>query len=529
MSTASASIASRPRPNLLWRLAACVAALAGGLLMAYFVHQLMSASLRYFVAVILGVSFLSLAMIYIRRLPEVLLYLLVLSIPVMTFEKTFLHTDKWVDFGTPGINVGLFDVLLAGLYATWFVEIFILHRKSLPRLTWLDGCVFAYVLATAASLITSHSRLYTFFELLRVGKYALGYFYVAHNLRRIHLKPLLWMLLLALVLESGLGVFQHRTGKLVGIARSKGAATAELSSQYEVPEFEGHRRAEGTTIDSHAMGVYMCLLLMFPFCLALCRWMAGRDRLLFAAMFLIGVPGLIATFSRGGWGACAIGVGVVLAVFFLWKERRAIGVFLVLCLVAAPAVLIGGGSLLGKRIFRAPSEIMEARWDTMVISYEIWRQAPLTGGGANAYFHAQRDLGLIYDLSNDKPGHNLVIYLLSQTGLLGVVTYYVIGAVVLVYCIRLIRRQDPLLSPLALAVLAGLIALQADGAIDFMSFTNQVYFMQFLLCGLVAGMWRLASTEPSPGFVDIKPWAWPKLADFNPDQPPALQALGTTE
>ncbi len=478
----------------------------GGVAIAYLTQTLLTFSARYLIASVLGVAFLSMAMVFVRRLPDVLLYLIIVSVPFMTFEKTFCHTDRWVDFGTPGINIGLYDIVLAGAYLVWFVEVVVARTRPLPRLTRFDVLVAAYVLATFASLITTHSILYTFFEAIRVTKYALGYFLIAHRLERRHLRGVLLALMFALLFESGLGAFQHRTGRLVGIARSKGAATAELERQYEVPAFEGHRRAEGTTIDSHALGVYMCVLLAFPFCLALCPWLDSRDRVFCGILFFAGIPGLIATFSRGAWGAFAISVTLVLITFFFWRQYRVVGTFVVLCLVATPAVLIGGGTLLGKRVFRAPGEIMEARWDTLVTSYRIWTAAPLTGGGANAYFHAQRDLGLIYGLSNDKPGHNLAIYMLSQTGLLGFFSYYAVGLVALAGCVRLIRRKDPVLSPMALAILVGMVAVQADGMVDFMSFTNQVYFTLFLMCGLVAGMHRLAPLTPARQFEPIGAW-----------------------
>jgi|GEM_PF-1933440 len=494
-----------PKAQRAW--AVLVAILIAGGAVAFFTQKLMLMSVRYQIACVMGLGFLSLCMIFIRRLPEILLYLMVFSIPFMTFEKTFFLRDTWVDFGTPGINIGLYDILLAGIYVTWLVEIVIIRSQPIPKFKLLDGLVLGVVLANLLSVLTSASMHYSLFELFRVTKYALGYYYIAHRMERRHLRGVLWALMFALAFESGLGVVQHRFHKLVGIGRSKGAVTAELSMQYEVPEFEGHRRAEGTTIDSHAYGIYMVALLMFPFCLALARWVRARDRLIFAGLFFIGIPGLIASFSRGAWGAFVLAVVVVIAVFYLWKERQVLGMFLLLCLLAFPAGLIGGGTLLGKRVFRAPWEIMEARWDTLITGCEIWTQHIWTGGGANAYFHAQRDLGKIYELSNDKPAHNLVVYMLSQTGVFGLVAYGALGLAVIVYCIKLMKRKDPLLSVLALAILAGLLAIQADGMIDFMSVTNQVYFLQALLCGLVAAMLRFVKAEPAGQFVKLETWS----------------------
>jgi O-antigen ligase len=486
----------------LRRLAPVTMTILGGGLVAYLTSKVMVMQTRYFVAAVLGALILTTGLVFLRRLPDLLLYLSVLCIPLMTFEKTFQLTDTWVDFGTPGFNVGLLDLILAALYAIWWLEVFGLRTRPLPRLTTMDGLVLAYVVANVLSLISSASAAYTTFEIYRVSKYALAYFYIAHRLERRHLMGVIVALMIALVFESAFGVFQYRTHRLVGIARSKGAATAELDTQYEVPEFEGHRRAEGTTIDSHALGAYLDMLLPFAFCLAIAPWLRPRSRAGFGAVFLIGIAGLIATFSRGAWLAFVIALTVILVVYSLsWREHRALKVSLVLGLLASPPILIGGGMLLGKRVFRAPHEIMSARWDTVLSGYEIWKQNPLTGRGANAYFHAQRDLGKVYDLTNDKPAHNIALYLLAQMGLVGILAYLSLGLYTCAKCLSLIRRADLLLRTLALAVLAGVIAVQADGLVDFMSFTNQVYYMQFLCCALVSAMLSF----PAPGEADPTP------------------------
>jgi O-antigen ligase len=473
----------------------------------------MTMSLRYFAAAVLGVVFASVCMAFVRRLPDILLYLMVLCVPLFTFEKTLMLRDTWVDFGTPGFNVGPLDVLLLGLYALWGFEVVGLRSRPVPRLRAMDGFVLAYVAANVLSLVGSASRAYTMFEGYRVVKYALAYFYVAHRLERRHLKGVVAALMVALVLESALGVFQYRTHRLVGVARSKGAFSAEMEMQYEVPEFEGHRRAEGTTIDSHALGAYFCVLLPYPLCLAVNPWLPARLRACSALAFCLGVPGLIATFSRGGWGGFLVAAVLITAVFALvWRERRVLRAFLIIALMSVPAVVAGGGLLLSKRIFRAPGEIMSARWDTILTGYEVWKLSPVTGRGANAYFHAQRDLGRVYDLTNDKPAHNLLVYLVAQTGVVGLLTYCALGAALILGCARLIRQRDRVLGPLALAVLAGTAAVQADGVFDFMAFTNQVYFMQFFSCGLVAGMLALGEGRPAP----VAPAVGPAGADACP-------------
>jgi hypothetical protein len=513
MSADLESTPDHPVPtSRLGRALLLLAIVLGGSLIAYSTTKIMEMSIRYFAAVLLGAVFLSLSMVFVRWLTDVLLHLMVFCIPLFTFEKwTFAaRDDSWVDFGMVGFNIGLLDIFLLGLYAAWAIEVVVLRIRSAPRLKLLDWLVLAFVGANVLSLISSASRTFTIFEIFRVGKYALAYFYVAHRLERRHLKGIVLAFLVAVVFESALGVYQFRTQKLAGIARSRGMVNDELETQYEVPGFEGHKRAEGTTIDSHALGVYFDLLLPFALCLALAPWIPALVRWPCGLVFCIGVPGLVATFSRGGWGGFIIEVAFIFMVFaLLWREHRVLRVLVVLALLVLPIVPFGGSGLMGKKLFRTPWEVVSVRWDTVLTGYEIWKQNIYTGRGANAYLHAQRDVGRIYELSNDKPAHNTFVYVMAQLGIVGLLTYYTLGIVVLVKCLTLMRWRDPLLSPLALAVAAGFIATQADGFVDFMSFTNQDYFMQFLNCGLVAGMLTMRGPQPAQQFVHLNDWHVP--------------------
>ncbi len=65
--------------------------------------------------------------------------------------------------------------------------------------------------------------------------------------------------MLAVLIQAGLGYYQHHSGNWVGIALDKGAGGSNLSYQYVVPGLESETRATGTFYDSHALGDFIVM------------------------------------------------------------------------------------------------------------------------------------------------------------------------------------------------------------------------------------------------------------------------------
>src|ERR1051326_8563180 len=104
-------------PGFLGRRSIQVAVVLGGCLFTYLIEAILEMEMRYAVAAILGLIFLVFALMFVRWLPDLLLYFMVLSIPVLTFDKAFMPSDDYVEFGTPAITLGLMDIFLFGLLA----------------------------------------------------------------------------------------------------------------------------------------------------------------------------------------------------------------------------------------------------------------------------------------------------------------------------------------------------------------------------------------------------------------------------
>jgi len=304
---------------------------AGGGLFALVVWQALKLEARHLLAFVAGIVLLSVGMMVLDRLRDLLLYLLAFNLPLTSIKKTFLLTDQ-TTFVTPGLPVGLADVALGALYVRWALRIFVTREEAFPRFRKMDLWVILLLGAHALSMLTSYAPSLTFFETLRIANFGLLYLYLSRNVKRRHLGPLVAGVMSAILLQTAIAVVQQRTGRLMGIGRTKGA---ELEyEQYAVPGFEAVRRAEGTTFDSHALGLFMSMTLLLPLALSLSRALPSRWRAVTAAGFFLGLPGLVISFSRAGWLSFLVGI-LVLAFFFVrWGEGRTVvlGGALVACL-----------------------------------------------------------------------------------------------------------------------------------------------------------------------------------------------------
>lgn len=186
---------------------------------------------------------------------------------------------------------------------------------------------------------------------------------------------------------------------------------------------------------------------------------ARRHRVVAAACALALLVPLALSFSRGAWIATAVTCGAQL---LLTGVRRAVLVFA--AAAAASVVLVGGfgvgGSVLRERLTSitqvagAPDQSVVDRYTMWAASIDMWREHPVTGVGLKA-FPAYRDshASLALSSGSDTEGdgqafrrqpllspHNMYMLLLSEQGLLGLLTVAGGWLALLVCALRRLRR-----------------------------------------------------------------------------------------
>jgi len=469
-------------------------AMLSGTAFALAVWAMMRLEFKYALAALLGTALLALALFFFDRLGSFLLYLLVFNVPLVGFEKAlFLHQEAVL--ATAGIGIGLADFILVGLYLMWWFRI--LERKEpWPALQRTDLWALAFLAVNVLSWGITASRVYTFFEIVRVAKCLLLYFYVSRNLKKAHLKWVVLLLFFVIVSQSFLGFYQSLTGNLIGLGATKGSiGDSDTDFLNLVPGF-GRPQASGTLQTPHCLGTFLDMLLMVALALLLEGSLRPGYRWLAAAVLLVGTAAVIATFARGAWGTLAITFFLVVCLYLPRRKMAALAaVAVLLCLVP---VIVAYREGIYLRLFEAPSDIMETRWRLNQLAWEKFKQRPLLGVGANAFYQAHDEYDERNVLSGWKlpPAHNIPLFIASQTGLLGLLTFYGLLLSALSRCWSAGRSYEPFLRALAIGVFAGLIAEQIEGITNFTFYTTAIYYWTWLSFGLAVGLSNLFPSRP---------------------------------
>jgi hypothetical protein len=469
---------------------------AGGALVALLAWTLSDIELRYALAIYGGVAVMAALALALPWLDRVIVYALFLHIPFSIFGKWLFYVDFDEDpkfFFARGINLGGAEVLLLIGYTTWLWRI-ISRVEAPPRLNKLDAVVGVFVLAEAVSMIHAPAKLKAFFDLAYLVRCVLIYFYLSRRVGRQHLAGILAMLVVALVMEASLAMFEVATNN-VGFGKTKGnAANEDFGLQYEVPGF-GRTRAEGTTIASHSLGLFFVLTLPVPFVLMTMPVWRPRLRLFLAATVLMAGVGLLLTYSRAAWFGSAISLTMAMAIMtFSWRQYRVGLIALVLFGGIGLAYTFYSG--LRERLMDAPEDIMTMRYDTYWTALDIWRQHPFFGYGAMNYLDALDDPAV--HVTSTVPDsyalivHNVFLLVASETGAVGVIGFFGSIFAGIFLCRRQLHARDPLVRAMALALMTALVGSVFAGLTDSSFKDYATYTTLWSYIGLSGALARIA-------------------------------------
>ena len=441
-----------------------------GALFALVVWNIMALQWRHVLAISGGIVFLSVVMMGLYRINDILIYAFVFNIPFAMFGKWFLQPlEKAHGVVNHGICVGMAELLILLAYTVWFAQIFIARKRPLPKLGKIDFFIFLLFMTQFISMLGAPDKRYAFFAIIYNIKHVLIYFFIAHTVERRHLKMIVILLSFAILFESGIACFERVTGH-VGIGRTKGnVEDPAFGTQGKVPGIEEAVRAAGTTDDPHTLGLYLSMLLPVPFVLVTLSFLRPLVRLLLTFVLIIGIIGLVVTFSRSGWLsfgiAAAFALGVIL---FSWKEGKSIVV--VLAVVVFVSLLYPSTyEYLFVRLFESPYELLEGRFDINWTALGVWRQHFFFGYGPSNYPNVLNDPSItVYGYPGDLV-HNMFLQIAAESGLFGVVSFFGIVFLAMANCWKLLKREDPFVRALALGILTAFFAFLLDGL------TNPVY------------------------------------------------------
>ncbi len=467
--------------------------MVGGMILALALVPLWNLETRWLVVVVIGISMVSASLVLIRRLDDILLASHLLLLPFASLQKwLFLNAySEDVRNLAPAsgvIGVGLTELLLVGMYVVWIVQIFVARTLPLPRLAKLDFLILLFIAANILSIHNAAMPSLSVFAVVHLFRYALVYFYFSRRLHARHLPLIMVAFALAIAFESALGAVQYKTGLLKGVILDP-SGSGRTDWEYNVPGIEDVNRASGTSYDSHAFGLFLAMLLPFPLVVVLSNRVAGfSTRLAYVALLTAGAVAVFVSFSRSAWLTCALTFGLVWFVFILWREKHVI--LKTACLAGVALIpLPWAAEFIARRFAYEGHQNLTGRYDMIPVAWAMWREHFWTGQGIGNYMVNLPRFQLPGTM--DLPVHNVLLWLGADTGLFGVVTFYLMIFAAMWQLARVVRARREPTDLLALAALAALIAYVIDGITNPEFRETLVYMLFWIMMALATALPRI--------------------------------------
>jgi O-antigen ligase len=312
-----------------------------------------------------------------------------------------------------------------------------------------------------------------------------------------------WSLGLSAALQAGVGLLQFLRGRSLGLQRLGEVVLDPAWSGVSVVGVGKARwlRAYGLTQHPNLLGGCLMIGLLLLVGYALDR--QGPERYLLAALFGLGLTGLLATFSRAAWLGALTGGAVTMGMLSLDPARRkaawrAVVPFIAAALVVTAVFIAAYGRLLVPRLGLAAqgTEIrsVEERGVLMNGALALIRLRPLLGVGlgnfAVALYRLAPETVAAYPIY--QPVHNVALLLTAELGLLGGVLWITL---IIAPWVMLWRHRHDLRLTGWWAGLHG--ALTALGVVSLFDAYVWSAHQGLLALILVLGLWARAWTQQS--------------------------------
>jgi len=297
------------------------------------------------------------------------------------------------------------NVVLAALYGV---------RRPLPRLTWAEGAMAAYLLITQLSIMhTSDGFMASTYHLYdRVAAPMFLYLLVRFcEPEEKHIRRLVPILLFILVTQTVIGAVQW------------------IAPDALPPAWQNRigLRTTGSLRHPNVYGTTMLFVALFLMHLGISQRSHGRGRLLLW-LVPVALTMVFLTYSRASWLA---GVVVALGVFAIYP--RYITKIAVVVIIASGLLAMSGRidtqiQLAQNRFLSEQSEESAlSRLPVIAASLRMFEQRPLTGWGYENFDRYDRQFqgavgGLVVP-EKDHASHNLYLTLLAEQGLPGFLFY----------------------------------------------------------------------------------------------------------
>ncbi len=426
----------------------------------------------------IGAAFLFVDVVHVKR---TLLAIAILEIPLQ-FD-VFLGHDPTALNQTSGFNLSLTTFCLVVLYALWVAEMVAGQARISQRFRTMVIPPAVYFGLVVLSVLVAESAVLALYEINILLQALLLLIYVVHFVRtRQEVLLVVVLLLVGLSFQTIIAGAQQLTGQSFELGPIKGRIIGGRSS--------------GTLQHPNRLGSYAALLIGPALGLMMTARVSRGYRFFGGASFLVGFLALFLSGSRGAMLGAVISLTVAIAVAYSrgWISGRTIrigGVLVALILVSQFDLVAGR---LARGIADDPNVV--GRYRLVELSLTLISQNPLLGVGANHFMVALPGV-LTVDFSGAwlAAVHNKFLLVWVETGLVGLIGFLYFLFSIVQRAWRVFKIEDAFLSPLALGLLAGLMAQLIHMNFDRFAARVDVHLL-WLFAGLVYAMYRVAMSSP---------------------------------
>jgi hypothetical protein len=429
---------------------------------------------------LLAAGIVPLIAILVGGAQRLLLAIILLDIPLGLDIHLGFREDAAQMGALAGINVSASSLCIAVLYCLWLAQTASKQGNAAPaRLRGaLPLVLYIAALALSSILASNHflalSQIWLYIEML------LLYLYVANKTEsRQQAMFLVTVLLAGLTCESLLIHFVEFTGAEIDL----GPISTHVDATY------ANSRVGGTLGAPNNAAAYLAMVMLVSCGILLIRGVALQHALAVLA-FSTGGIALAFTGSRGGW--VSFGVAFLIFSFVAWRRgwispRR----FAVIAILLALLGVLAASSL-SARLLEDDHGAAYSRIPLNNLAFRIIGENPILGVGANNFAAAAGDY-ITPDFATEwlYTVHNKFLVVWSETGTLGLAAFLLFLFSILRTGWDCTRSRDPVIAPLALALLAGVIAHIIHMTVDIFN-DRQLVQLLIVFAALINALYSIS-------------------------------------
>ena len=416
---------------------------------------------------------------YTKQLIPILLLGWIMSV---TYNRQYYSFDGiYGDFGSEGLYWVPADLMFVVLAVCW---IYHRAREEEPFFSFYPAAVWftPFIIAAGLSALLGAELGAGLAELLRWIKIALFTVILAQFLRGRNWWYCIAAFACAVMAQSALGILQVGMNSSTGLLSMFGGGEATGNTIGVSLGNSFRTRASGTMVHPNIFAPY--LLYLLPAFLALT--LSARDqrmRVAAGAVCLIGYTGLVASMSRLPI-TIAIGQAGLVALMLIGYRRLSVKVAAGLASCATVLVLLVAAYFweqIYERITGDFKQSLTFRSEYNDVAVAMWKDNPALGVGLNGFSdslgrHDALLASVVEKMQGGRqefgirviaPVHNLYLFVLAETGILGLGAFLFLLLGALYLGIRAVNQSQRHVQLVCIGLTAGLVGQYLQQFMDF--------------------------------------------------------------